>query len=767
MQIMYVILWWLAVEVIGLVSFPLVSRVCSSLPDKGYCISKILGLLIWTYLIWMIANLKLLPFGYPNLIISIVLLTSVSLYIGRNNLRISSWPRRHIFFSELAFGISFIVFVLIMFGHPDIYYSGACDAFFNHAFIQSIARGGYFPPLDPGFAGETIAYYYGGHVLVAALSKISLVPLTIAFNLAGAMFLALAVSACYGLGYNITGRKIIGILTIIFVCILGYTSGALQLWAYLSNKEILGYASTSAPNIIEWLLGFDFTAGNWVLPGALVHYPAFNLLIGDLHTFGMSIPFQVMVIVLVFALFQKRRGGERIWTKDDLLYICLLGLSLGFFAILNTWEYPTYVIFTCVAIVLLGIWSGIVSSPDRTTRSIINFVVNIAITLAIIGLSLLLYIPHYISGVMHSFDGLGFVETRSNLTQFLEVATLFVLPIFLMLIIRVTKDVLKGDWVIFLVVILCILGSILAAWLFEIQLLFVAIPMGIISLIFIVKCKQSSASEFVLVLVLIGASLVFFGEFLYVNDALSVPWERFNTLMKVYLQLWVFLGISAAYAVFYIWNSMRKEAKDRSAVMVKVMKVIFAVLLVILVLASAVHPIATTTSMLSGRNTFWGINRGTLDGMAYLEKVHEDDYDAIQWINAHIKGHPVILEMPGEVGHYSSRIAVLTGLPTVLGWKVWQIMWRHDWSGVGERLNDITIIYNTTDNSDALELLKKYDVEYIYIGDLERNGIPTINDDWARGYSAEGLEKFKNHPDSYELVYEANAVTIYKVKEKQ
>jgi len=57
------------------------------------------------------------------------------------------------------------------------------------------------------------------------------------------------------------------------------------------------------------------------------------------------------------------------------------------------------------------------------------------------------------------------------------------------------------------------------------------------------------------------------------------------------------------------------------------------------------------------------------------------------------------------------------------------------------------------DNEKTLELLEKYDVEYIYIGELEREK-----------YSKAGLQKFEVHPESYELVYENSGVSIYSVK---
>jgi len=181
-QVAYVIFWWLVLMVIGLISFPLVSRVCSRLPDRGYSISKLVGLVILTFLVWMISSLHVMPFGYISILLSLLLLAAFSLYLGRKNLRIADWPRKQIIISESIFTVAFIAFLLIIRGNPDIYFNGAGDALFNCGFIESILRGGYFPPLDPWFAGESIPYYYGGHVMVAVLTKLTGIPPAIAFK---------------------------------------------------------------------------------------------------------------------------------------------------------------------------------------------------------------------------------------------------------------------------------------------------------------------------------------------------------------------------------------------------------------------------------------------------------------------------------------------------------------------------------------------------------------------------------------------------------
>ena len=726
-QVAYVACWWLALEIIGLVSFPLASRVCSGLSDRGYSISKLVGLVLLTYFVWMISVLHILPFGIASIAISFLLLVALSLFLGRNNLRIAAWPRRQIVISELLFAASFIILLLIVRGKPDIFFSGANDALFNNAFIQSILRGGYFPPLDPWFSGESVAYYYGEHVLIATLTSITRVPTTIAFNLAVAMFPALSVCASYGLGYNITAKKRYGLLAALFVCVAGYTSGAFQLLAFAFHSNVLGYPPPEATTLTDWLLWFDFFHAHWVIEGAIIHYPYSAFLMGDLHSYSVSPSFQLMFILLIFALFQKGRLSSELSRADTRIDIAVLSLCLGFFFILNTWEYPTYIIFTALAFLLLRIRPSIKGT--------------LAIPAAIIGLSFVLYLPHFITGVMSGFHGLGLVTTRASIGQFLEFGALFLFISCSFLFILAKREILRARKTI-LLAFFVLLAIVVVAVLIDFQLLVITVPLGLLSLYLIYRSKQQSAREFVLLLLVMSAALAFFCEFIYINDALDVPWERFNTTMKVYLQLWVIFGTASACAVFYVVSSLGRKTKA-----------VWITLVAVLIVASLVHPIAATTARLGGKHTDWGINRGTLDGMAYVKIVDKGDYDAIRWLNEEIPGAPVILEAPWSEGERRSRVSSFTGLPTVLGSRFCETMWGRGWQKLEERDNNAATIYNTLDNDQALELLSKYEVKYIYVGSLEQEA-----------YATEGLRKFARYPDNYSLAYESEGVTIYEVR---
>lgn len=244
-----------------------------------------------------------------------------------------------------------------------------------------------------------------------------------------------------------------------------------------------------------------------------------------------------------------------------------------------------------------------------------------------------------------------------------------------------------------------------------------------------------------LFLVLLGALVVAFAEIFYLKDALSGAVARFNTVLKLYYSVWIFWGLAAAIAFKCVLTRLKG-----------VSKYLWLFPAVVLIVGSVIHPIASTAGWTSGRHTIFGINRGTWDGTAYLKSLYPADYDAITWIDENIKGSPVILETPGGPYSYSSRVASLTGLPTVIGWGMHEIMWRGDWGTVTKRTYDTDTIYDGHSDAQTLELLRKYNVRYVFVGYVE-----------SQKYSAGGLAKFKQRPDVFRPVYSSGGTQIYEV----
>jgi uncharacterized membrane protein len=74
----------------------------------------------------------------------------------------------------------------------------------------------------------------------------------------------------------------------------------------------------------------------------------------------------------------------------------------------------------------------------------------------------------------------------------------------------------------------------------------------------------------------------------------------------------------------------------------------------------------------------------------------------------------------GDYSQYG-RVSMLTGFPAVLGWRFHEIQWRGGDAEIGSRQADIALLYETLDWDEAQRVIDKYNIEYIYIGDLERD----------------------------------------------
>src|SRR3954453_16708749 len=66
------------IEVVGLLAAPLSALVLGRLPGAGLALSKVLGLLLVTWLIWMTASLHIVGYGVPLIVGVLVLLAVVS-----------------------------------------------------------------------------------------------------------------------------------------------------------------------------------------------------------------------------------------------------------------------------------------------------------------------------------------------------------------------------------------------------------------------------------------------------------------------------------------------------------------------------------------------------------------------------------------------------------------------------------------------------------------------------------------------------------------
>jgi uncharacterized membrane protein len=127
--------------------------------------------------------------------------------------------------------------------------------------------------------------------------------------------------------------------------------------------------------------------------------------------------------------------------------------------------------------------------------------------------------------------------------------------------------------------------------------------------------------------------------------------------------------------------------------------------------------------------SFYGLkNYQGLWGLGYLQTEYPDNFAAINWMNANISGQPVILEAAGDSYTTFDQVSVSTGLPTVEGWIVHEWLWRGGYDAPAARQNDVEKIYEATNPTVARSLLQKYSVKYVFVGSMEREKYPALNE---------------------------------------
>jgi YYY domain-containing protein len=290
-----------------------------------------------------------------------------------------------------------------------------------------------------------------------------------------------------------------------------------------------------------------------------------------------------------------------------------------------------------------------------------------------------------------------------------------------------------------------VLGVVLALCRLTVEGLVVAVLAAATIDLFAAPHRATSA-RFLAAMVALAAGLSLTVEHLVLAGDIA----RMNTVFKSYLQIWTLWGVAAAASAAVLW---RRRPRSKTWMAAAAM----------LLAGVLLYPILATPARV--RDRFDLAAPTGLDGERFLDLAvfHEaqgriplrDDHEAIAWLRQTVVGSPVVLEASVPPYRWGSRVSVYTGLPTVIGWDWHQRQQRsvlRD-DSVGRRIADVQQIYTTLDLDEARALLDRYQVEYVYVGPVER-----------MYYRGPGLAKFES-ATGYGLteVFHNDAVSIYRV----
>jgi uncharacterized membrane protein len=264
----------------------------------------------------------------------------------------------------------------------------------------------------------------------------------------------------------------------------------------------------------------------------------------------------------------------------------------------------------------------------------------------------------------------------------------------------------------------------------------------------------SPSTGFTLLLIAAGAVLTLAPEFVYLRDGFGT---RINSIFKFYYQGWTLWSVAGAFAA---WSLLAEGAQmelhkvgEETALPVALRRG-FGAVLALLIVVGSLYPLAAipTRALKEGGHIDGYDNAMTLDGGPSLAQ-SADEYKVIQCLASAAKSDKdVVAEATRRGLAYNmayGRVSGLTGIPTLLGWDNHENQWRgstfedaltttyiKDGEQVTEtRYDAIANLYNTANVDQALDIIKRYGITYIYVGPTER-----------RDYSAAGLAKFAALP---------------------
>ena len=548
-----------------------------------------------------------------------------------------------------------------------------------------------------------------------------------------------------------------------FVVVLGNLDGAVQVLGGAWRVLVQNMPAAS----------FDFWRSTRVMPPdppghEITEFPFFTFLFGDLHAHLMALPFTLLAIGLSLAVVMSGRGGgesgQTRWGPAELARLALLGLAVGSLRAINTWDVPVYMLLAAAAVLLAAYFRNGGLSLQVIAESG-------AKTVMVAAVGFLAFLPYHAS-IETFFTSVEATTNQTVLWQFLLIHGLFVFIVTSHLLLD-----LRGYWLpswrrlwsragesraklVPLGIAVLVAAYLALSFLtgvtgstipFAALLLVIAVASGMKHL----ASRRPDARHVTFVTVLVcGALCVVIGLDIFRVEG---DIDRMNSVFKLYLQVWVLLAVASAYLA---WRIFRTGVAARA--MPGPWGRAWGWALALLVLGAAIYPVLGTQARLRTR---FDVLPLTLDGTAYMRTtVYNDangqidlsaDYDGIRWLQANVQGSPVVLEGLTPNYRWGGRVSVYTGLPAVVGWRWHQEQQRWGYRGaVGERARDVNRIYATPDTAEALALMRKYGVEYVYLGRLEHLYYPD-----------HGLAKFDQAmAQSLEEVYRSDQVRIYRVR---
>lgn len=805
--------WLLLIELLGLIAFPFVFVALRGLSDRGYGVSKTLGILLLAWLSWFAPSLKLLPYQRWWIALALGLLIGAAAAVTwrrRAALREFLRSKRSLLLTqEAVFLTLFLLFLLIRIGNPDLWHPArGGEKPMDFAYLNAVIRSTTFPPIDPWQSGGFMSYYYFGFVIVGTLVKLTGILPWVAYNLIVPTLFALTGLGAFSVAFNLAdgdratefpgeedpfeglriGPLLAGLGGVFFVTIVGNFGTVKLLLDQFAARSTVQVQSTLPgmsklvrvlDGLVNWLIGkqpLNFPNDWWfwnpsrIIPDTINEMPFFTFTYADLHAHMIALPLTLLALAIVVALVRNAESTSHIaeaspWRIEfhELLPLLLMGLVVGALRATNTWDFPTYLLVSLAAV---GILEGSrrlalpfpAALDERLAfllRAAVAVIWRMVILVAVSSLAFYPYTRHYAT----AYAGLQpWQEKTTTLADYFTVWGFFLALTIIYLVsewIVQARERQMPRWLDQALPVIVAVAIVLMAggWFLKLNVWLVAVPLMTLAVLLALGRDLPPTRRLALLLLFLALAITMGVEVVRQKDDIG----RMNTVFKFYVQAWVLFGVATAFGLSAWAARAMSWRPEWRRLAWGVTGVLFAGVLL--------FPITAAPAKIRDRFSAEASPRG-LDGMAYMERAKyfennrdlrlDQDKDAILWLLRNVEGSPVILEAQTPEYRWGSRISIYTGLPAVQGWNWHQKQQRSVVPGtaIDRRVAHVREMYETPDLVRAQKLLNTYGVSYIIVGELER-----------AIYNPAGLAKFERLAEQGYLkpAYTGGSVTIYRV----
>ncbi len=740
-----ILTWWFTILILSLPNLPLVLKLFPRFIDRGYIFSKYLSLGLITYVLLTFGVFSIIPFTSTSVFLIMVIFSVINYLLVKNDLASFTSSLKSnlktIFFQEALFLLVLALWSYVRGFSPDI---EGLEKFMDWGFVNSALRSRYFPPADMWFSGHTINYYYFGHLIFALITKISGLSSAITYNLSIATVCSLTFVSGFSFSTNLVASLLskinfknivsVGLVSALILTFGGNLHSVYKIGKIIKTNNngslVLTKAEVTKAALSYWypdatrFIGFDPD----IKDKTIHEFPIYSFVVADLHGHMNGIPFVILIMAFLFSYYQgiifpstsvpklKTRLNRHSKTPTASFFSVLkpqIFIPLGFFLSLaymtNAWDFAVYGLVFGLSYLAAHLYQlyqnpNLFSLKDSVKAILAN---GIAVIVA-----WYLFTLPFSANFTPMAEGLRLSDSHTPFYQ------LFILY--------------GGFWLI-------------------------SFPFLITVVYYLLKKSNIKPTQilsftdfFVFSLIVTATILIIIPEIGYIKDIYIYEHRRANTMFKLVYQAFIIYSLCSGYILYRLTTLLSARFLNIS----------YRLLFCLVFTIHLIYPYFAIKSYYGLLETYYDPGSAVpktrlkkyqgLWGLNFLKTQFPDNLKAIDWINQNIQGQPIMLEAVGDSYTTYNQVSTTTGLPTVQGWVVHEWLWRGGYDQPSARATDVEKIYQSTNEAELRQLLQKYNVDYIFVGDKEREKYKQLNE---ANFSNIGAL----------LVFQSNQTRIYKL----